>query len=38
MKCNFKDTQVESFIQLPIIFDKNNFNIFFKLLSILTQF
>lgn len=34
---NFKDTQVESFIQLPIIFDKNNFNIFFKLLSILTR-
>ncbi len=34
---NFKETQVESFIQLPLIFDKNFFNIFFKLLSILTR-
>lgn len=34
---NFKDIEVESFIQLPIIFEKKKFNLFFKFLSFLTR-
>lgn len=34
---DFKDVKVESFIQLPIIFEKNIFNKFFKFLSFFTR-
>lgn len=33
----FKNIEVESFIQLPILFEKNFFSLFFKSLSVLTR-
>jgi len=33
----FKNIEVESFIQLPILFEKNFFSLFFKFLSFLTR-
>lgn len=34
---NFKQISVESFIQLPILFKKNNLSLFFKFLSFVTR-
>ena len=34
---NFKQIQVESFIQLPILFNKNIFYPFFKICSVITR-